>query len=558
MDIPLPRTNSPVPEEYFWYPPNNSHITATPQLLQESESWRPPSSLCSTPPDVEMVDTRPDRNNTNPSLNLQKDSIEKSMTDFIDAEVEKFQKRVEQARLILNTFCNLMDALDDDELRSSMEDATVGLRQKIRNILSGNSGNAQPNNNQPSQTRARIKQNPRPMVQPPSQLRRPTVNTEGHQKPTPAAAATPRVVMTATAPPAPSTRPIEGSWSVVARRSINRPKQASQPAKTTTPLPNPSRSPTRAHPLPATQPDERLFLRLKEDHPWRKTSPHFVKLSLAAKLRVANSAIQHVTVVNSGFAITADNEAARNLLLSEAYRLESEESNADPLMQDLKLEAASKWISVLAPNVPDYLHSFKSSTTTEPGTTTRLQQITIPVTRQMVIEEVTLKTGMAPISARALASSIDRPASDWVIHFQAGTPKLGERLFEESGRITEFHRRPKIAQCNRCWGHHPTKICSRAPRCIRCGSIEHQCGACKQEIPRCINCHGPHRADDPGCMTRPARLKGKVVQRTQDQLTVIRQRGQKDRTARVREAEAKQKAAEATADNNTQPATQCP
>ena len=220
MDIPLPRTNSPVPEEYFWSPPNNSHITATPQLLQESESWRPPSSFCSTPPDVEMVDTRPDRNNINPSLNLQKDSIEKSMTVFIDAEVERFQKRFEQARLILNTFCNLMDALDDDELRSSMEDATVDLRQKIRNILSGNSGNAQPNN-QPSQTRARTKQDPRPMVQPPAQLRRSTVNTEGHQKPTPAAA-TPRLATTATAPPAPSTKPSEGSWSVVARRNINR------------------------------------------------------------------------------------------------------------------------------------------------------------------------------------------------------------------------------------------------------------------------------------------------------------------------------------------------
>ncbi|KAI0992967.1 hypothetical protein K3495_g15217 [Podosphaera aphanis] len=506
-----------------------------------------------------MVDTRPDRNNTSPPQNSQKSSIEKSMADFIDAEVERFQKRVEQARLILSTFCSLMDALDDDELRTSMEDATVGLREKIRNILSGNSGNVQPNN-QPLQTRTRAKQGPGPAFQPSTQRRRPTVNAENHQKPTPAAA-TPRVAMTATAPTAPITKPTEGSWSVVARRNVGRPKQASQPAKTTTPLtplPNPSRRPARAHPSPAAKPDERLFLRLREDHPLRKTSPHFVKLSLAAKLRVANSAIQHVTIVNSGFAITADNEAARNLLLSEAHRLESEGSNADPLMQDLKLEAASKWISVLAPNVPDYLHSFEFPTTTEPGATTRLQQITIPVTREMVIEEVSLKTGMVPISARALASSTNRPASDWIIHFQAGIPKLGERLFEESGRLTEFHRRPKIAQCNRCWGHHPTKICSRAPRCIRCGSIEHQCGACKQEIPRCINCHGPHRADDPGCMARPARLKGKTVQRTQDQLTVIRQRGQKDRTAKVREAEAKQKAAEATADNNTQPAPQCP
>ncbi|KAI0997328.1 hypothetical protein K3495_g10860 [Podosphaera aphanis] len=426
MDILLPLTNSPVPEEYFWSPPNSSHITITPQLLQESEGWRPPSSLCSTPPDVEMVDTRPDRTNINPPQNLQKGSIEKSMTDFIDAEVERFQKRVEQARLILSTFCSLMDALDDDELRSSMEDATVGLREKISKILSGNSGNVQPNN-QPSQTRTKAKQGTRPAVQPSAERKMPIVNTEIHQKPTPAAA-TPRPAMTATAPPAqaPSHQKAHGQWS---------------PAETL----------IGAHPSPAAQPDERLFLRLREDHPLRKTSPHFVKLNLAAKLRVANSAIQHVSVVNSGFAITADNEAARNLLLSEAHRLESEDSNANPLMQDLKLEATSKWISVLAPNAPDYLHSFELPITTEPGITTRLQQISIPVTREMVIEEVTLKTGMAPISARSLASSIDRPASDWVIHFQAGTPKLGERLFEESERLTEFHRRPKIAQCNRCW-----------------------------------------------------------------------------------------------------------
>lgn len=53
-------------------------------------------------------------------------------------------------------------------------------------------------------------------------------------------------------------------------------------------------------------------------------SPHFVKLSLAEKLRIANSVIQQVTVVNSGFAITAANEAARNRILDEVYRLQRE------------------------------------------------------------------------------------------------------------------------------------------------------------------------------------------------------------------------------------------
>ncbi|CCU75457.1 Hypothetical protein BGHDH14_bgh04882 [Blumeria hordei DH14] len=120
-----------------------------------------------------------------------------------------------------------------------------------------------------------------------------------------------------------------------------------------------------------------------------------------------------------------------------------------------------------------------------------------------------------------------RPSTDWVLHFATGKPKLGERLFEESGRLHELQRKLKIAQYNRCWGHHPTKICSRAERCSRCGSIKHKATECKQLVPRCINCHGPHAATEPNCMARPTRAGRKTVQRTRDQLSVISEQGQK-------------------------------
>ena len=257
-------------------------------------------------------------------------------------------------------------------------------------------------------------------------------------------------------------------------------------------------------------------------------------MSLASKLRLANSAIKQVTIVNSGFAILAEGDGARNALLSGAVLLESTE---------MKLEAASNWISVLAPNVPDRLFTLEGPT---------------PVTSEMVMEEATLKTGVRPTSARAFATSMARPSTDWVLHFATGKPKLGERLFEESGRLHELQRKAKIAQCNRCWGHHPTKICSRAERCSRCGSIEHKATECKQLVPRCINCHGPHAATEPSCMARPTRAGGKTVQRTRDQLSVIREQGQKERNASIRELEAKQKAAEATAENETTNVAQCP
>ena len=143
-------------------------------------------------------------------------------------------------------------------------------------------------------------------------------------------------------------------------------------------------------------------------------SPHFIKISLASKLRLANSSIRQVTVVNSGFAIQADGEGARSALLTGANTLDSSE---------MKLEAASNWISVLAPNIPDRLYTLEGP---------------VPVTPEMVIEEATLKTGVRPTSARAFATSMARPSTDWVLHYATGKPKLGERLFEESGRLYEL------------------------------------------------------------------------------------------------------------------------
>ena len=59
-------------------------------------------------------------------------------------------------------------------------------------------------------------------------------------------------------------------------------------------------------------------------------------------------------------------------------------------------------------------------------------------------------------------------------------------------------------------------------------------------------------------MARLTRAGGKTVQRTRDQLLVIREQGQKERNSSIREMEAKQKAVEATADNETTNETQCP
>ncbi|KAI0992059.1 hypothetical protein K3495_g16127 [Podosphaera aphanis] len=173
----------------------------------------------------------------------------------------------------------------------------------------------------------------------------------------------------------------------------------------------------------------------------------------------------------------------------------------------------------------------------------------------MVMEEAALRTGITPISARALARDVDRMATDWIIHFPTGKPKLGDRLFEASGRLSEFHRQPRISQCNRCWGHHPTRTCSRGERCRKCGSLEHKSDKCPSIVMKCVNCHGPHAANELRCMARPSRLNGQIVQKTREQLQVIRRYGQRDRNAEIQKKEAEKLAEAATA---TTPPTTAP
>lgn len=119
-------------------------------------------------------------------------------------------------------------------------------------------------------------------------------------------------------------------------------------------------------------------------------SPHFFKISLATKLRLANSVIKQANIVNSGFAIQAEEDEARSALFSGAVLLDSTE---------IKIEAASNWISMLAPNIPDRLYTPEGPT---------------PVTPEMAIEEAALKTEVIYNFARAFATNTARPSSEWV------------------------------------------------------------------------------------------------------------------------------------------------
>lgn len=90
---------------------------------------------------------------------------------------------------------------------------------------------------------------------------------------------------------------------------------------------------------------------------------------------------------------------------------------------ELKIKAASNWISVLATNIPDRLN---------------IIEVPVLVTLEMLIEESALKSGIKPTSAHAFAASMARPSTDWVLYSAKGKTKLSERLFEEKADFTSL------------------------------------------------------------------------------------------------------------------------
>ncbi|POS85814.1 hypothetical protein EPUL_001067 [Erysiphe pulchra] len=109
---------------------------------------------------------------------------------------------------------------------------------------------------------------------------------------------------------------------------------------------NKSKSSLRASPSLSTA-DTRLFVRLPQDHEWRKLSPAGIRKVIVKKLHISPSLIGKIKPVHSGCALSPCNSEARGEVLKAGNSL---------FMSGAKLEAATNWISVLVPAVPTSIH----------------------------------------------------------------------------------------------------------------------------------------------------------------------------------------------------------
>ncbi|KAI0993996.1 hypothetical protein K3495_g14187 [Podosphaera aphanis] len=133
-------------------------------------------------------------------------------------------------------------------------------------------------------------------------------------------------------------------------------------------------------------------------------------------------------------------------------------------------------------------------------------------------EALSAAAGIAPTAIQASRNNDSNPTSSstaWITRFPESHQRLSRTLFLLGCRTQAkpLPRRRTTAQCNRCWLWHNTRVCASDPRCRLCGSSNHfenqhnnicATSAAGHTCPnRCINCHGPHPANDSTCELRP-------------------------------------------------------
>ena len=172
---------------------------------------------------------------------------------------------------------------------------------------------------------------------------------------------------------------------------------------------------------------------------------------------------------------------------------------ASSLQEDnIVIEEASKWTSLIVPHVPLYISTHEGN---------------IPVTNKMVKSECQAVCGAIPIQVRPTETKLGQYSTSWIAHFQHKPAILKFRLFDKSGPAIPFSRRRPIEQCQCCWGFHTTRSCTRSQKCGRCGGTL-ETPECQAKVLKCSSCVGPHHSNTGSCMAKPRPQNGIFLPRT--------------------------------------------
>ena len=333
-------------------------------------------------------------------------------------------------------------------------------------------------------------------------------------------------------PPPPYSRPSETATSSLLPPTppiSTPPTRASTPSNTPTnnekasyaralkqPAPKPSKRPTsttqKETPKKAT-PDDRLFVRLPEEHPARTTSCYALAKTLRREIGIAGKYIKELHPTKTGIAVCPTQDAGQAL---EALIPKI----ASWFGENITIEKAIEWQTIRVTHVP------RSITVLGDGNAPTRTNIV----QEHIRDALTEVTGTTPVQAHETASSAanpHEPTATWLAKFpnEASLNLRKLRLFGMIVNARLLPRRESVIQCGRCFQWHNERSCARPHRCRLCGSTKHleaahpTCDGSSHECPpRCIHCHGPHPADDPTCPLRPRPNQRRATKGTRAEL----------------------------------------
>lgn len=242
---------------------------------------------------------------------------------------------------------------------------------------------------------------------------------------------------------------------------------------------------------PVSRDDNRILVQLADKNP-SKNSDSF---ALGRQLRAINDTFTkhfaRLDATKTGFAITPNSEDGRAAMLTHSEEL------CKFFGKDTIIKAAVAQDSYMVGPIATYM----------PGKDNILYEVTA--------EDIALAFNDSFNIEPTFVNRIPKDKeSYYIVSIKANGANVTKKMRLGAYRVLVRYMRPRstfTTQCGKCFGFdHLEKTCSRAKRCACCGSTDHtreahpRCTVVDHECPsKCMNCNGPHAADDDKCPLRP-------------------------------------------------------
>lgn len=268
-------------------------------------------------------------------------------------------------------------------------------------------------------------------------------------------------------------------------------------------------------PQKTSSPDNRLFVRLPENHVLRAVSTYSIQNDLNQAL--GKKLVKEVQTTRTGLALCPASSAPEDSLEASIPQITTLFHEKGPCI----VEKATNLVSFRIASVPRSFQGYVDNQVTR-----------IQVTPELFASVLTEELGIAPAQVAETRNSIEAAhtfSSTWIARFPDGTTTLPQAplLFGARASVKLLPKKLAVIQCLRCFMWHNERTCARAARCRLCGSTSHAenehapCSTTAHSCPpRCFHCHGPHPADSIECLLRP---KSNQIPLTKQQKSQIRQ-----------------------------------